>query len=153
MYLRSVGAGDGVTVTGTARSDGGWDATISATTSAAMAAGGWYWQRRISKAGTVITTGAGTLTLLPSLSYSGTPSAFDGRSQAEQDLEAVQAAIRSIVAGKSKSYTIGTRSFSSIDLPALITRESQLKAIVNRERAAEKIAAGLGDPRSLYVRF
>jgi hypothetical protein len=24
---------------------------------------------------------------------------------------------------------------------------------VNRERAAEKIAAGLGDPRNLFVRF
>jgi hypothetical protein len=32
-------------------------------------------------------------------------------------------------------------------------RESQLKAIVAREKAAEKVAAGLGDPRSLYVRF
>ena len=35
----------------------------------------------------------------------------------------------------------------------LIKRESQLKAIVNRERAAEKVAAGLGDPRSVFVRF
>lgn len=32
-------------------------------------------------------------------------------------------------------------------------REAQLKAIVAREKAAEKVAAGLGDPRNLFVRF
>jgi len=35
----------------------------------------------------------------------------------------------------------------------LMEREAQLKAIVARERAAEKVAAGLGNPHSLYVRF
>jgi hypothetical protein len=32
-------------------------------------------------------------------------------------------------------------------------REAQLKAVVARERAAEKIAAGLGNPGNLFVRF
>ena len=46
-----------------------------------------------------------------------------------------------------------SRSFTSNDLGQLMEREAQLKAIVARERAAEKVAAGLGDPRSLFVRF
>ena len=32
-------------------------------------------------------------------------------------------------------------------------REAQLKAIVARERAAEKVAQGLGNPMSMFVRF
>lgn len=152
-YLRTNTASEGATVTGTARSDGGWDQIISAATSAGFDAGLWHWQSKATAGSTVITIGAGTTTVLPSLGYQGTPDAFDGRSQAEKDLVEVQAAIRAIVTKQAKQYTIGTRSFTTIDLPVLIQRESQLKAIVNRERAAEKVAAGLGNPRSLYVRF
>lgn len=152
-FLRTNTASEGATVTGAARSDGGWNNAISATTSGGFDAGTWHWQTRISSGATVITLGSGTTTVLPSLSYANTPAAFDGRSQAEKDLEDVQAAIRGLITKRSKQYTIGSRSFTSLDLPALIQRESQLKAIVARERAAEKVAAGLGDPRNLFVRF
>ena len=152
-FLRFNVASEGATVTGTARSDGGWNMTISATTSAAFDAGVWSWQSRITSGATVITVGNGSSQVLASLSYSSTPGAFDGRSQALQDLDAVQAAIRAIVSKNVKSYTINSRSFTYADLGQLMQRESQLKAIVAREQAAEKVAAGLGDPRSLFVRF
>lgn len=152
-FLRFNAASEAATITGTARVDGGWDNTISASTSAGFDAGVWHWQSRIGSGATVITLGAGTLTVLPSLSYQGAAGAFDGRTQAEKDLEEVQAAIRSIVSRKSKQYTIGTRSFTSMDLGQLMQREAQLKAVVARERAAEKVAAGLGDPRNVFVRF
>jgi len=152
-FLRFNAASEGATVTGTARADGGWDMAITANTSAAFDAGVWSWQSRITSGATVITVGSGTTQVLPGLNYTGTPAAFNGQSQAEQDLAAVQAAIRAIVSKGAKSYTIGTRSFTSNDLGQLMQREAQLKAIVARERAAEKVAAGLGDPRSLFVRF
>lgn len=152
-FLRFNAANEGATVVGTARADGGWDNAISATTTGGFDAGTWRWESRISSGATVITIGAGTFDALRSLSYEGSPGSFDGRSQAEQDLEAVQAAIRAIISRGARSYTIGTRSYTSQDLSQLMAREAQLKAIVNRERAAEKIAAGLGDPRNLYVRF
>ena len=152
-FLRTNTASEGATVTGTARSDGGWDMAISATTSGAFDAGQWYWQTRISSGATVITVGSGTTLVVAALSYAGAPGAVDGRSQAEQDLEAVQAAIRSLISKGAKQYTIGSRSFTANDLGQLMEREAQLKAIVARERAAEKVAAGLGDPRNLFVRF
>lgn len=152
-YLRFNASAEAVTVNGVARSDGGWDFTVSATTSASMNAGTWYWQVVLTKASEVITLGAGSFTVEPSLAYTGTAAAFDGRSQAEQDLEAVTAAIRAIISKGVKQYTIGSRSFTSADLPQLMEREAQLKAIVNREKKAEKIAAGLGDPGNLFVRF
>ena len=152
-YLRTTTASEGAAVTGTARADGGWDMAITATTSSAFDAGTWYWETRATSGATVLTVGSGTTQVLPSLSYAGSPGAFNGQSQAEQDLVAVQAAIRSIVSKGAKSYTIGSRKFDAADLGQLMEREAQLKAIVARERAAEKVAAGLGDPRSLFVRF
>ena len=152
-YLRTNTASEGATVTGTARADGGWDMAITATTSSAFDAGTWYWETRATSGATVLSIGSGTTQVLPSLSYAGSPGAFDGKSQAEQDLAAVQAAIRAIVSKGAKSYTIGSRRFDAADLGQLMEREAQLKAIVARERAAEKVAAGLGDPRSLFVRF
>lgn len=152
-YLRTDTTHEGATVTGTARADGGWDMAITATTSSAFDAGTWYWETRATSGATVLSLGSGTTQVLPSLSYTGQPSSFDGQSQAEQDLVAVQAAIRSIVSKGAKSYTIGSRKFDAADLGQLMEREAQLKAIVARERAAEKVAAGLGDPRSLFVRF
>lgn len=153
VFLRTNTASEGATVSGVARSDGGWDCSISATTSGAFDAGTWYWQALATNGSTKLTIGSGSFEVLPSLAYSSTPGAFDGRSQAEEDLAAVQAAIRAIVSGKAKQYTIGSRSFTNLDLPALMEREAQLKGIVARERKAEKIAAGLGDPQNLYVRF
>jgi hypothetical protein len=40
-----------------------------------------------------------------------------------------------------------------VELPALIAWRDRLKAEVAREKRAEMIAQGLGDPRRLYVRF
>jgi hypothetical protein len=152
-YLRTNTASEGATVTGTARADGGWDMAITATTSSAFDAGTWYWETRATSGSTVLTVGSGTTQVLPGLNYTGTPGAFNGQSQAEQDLVAVQAAIRAIVSKGAKQYSIGSRSFTTTDLGELMKREAQLKAIVARERVAEKVAAGLGDPRSLFVRF
>ena len=153
VYLRTNTAAEGATASGAARSDGGWDLALSAGTTGGFDTGIWHWQRRITSGSTVITTGSGTTQVLPSLSYAGSPAAFDGRSQAEQDLEAVQAAIRSIISKGSKQYSIGSRSYTAQDLSQLMQREAQLKAVVARERAAEKIAAGLGNPGNLFVRF
>lgn len=152
-YLRMNTAGEGVTVTSSDDSSGGWTFTIAAGATAGMDAGTWYWQAVATDGSSTITIGSGSLTVQPSLAYSGTAAAFDGRSQAEQDLEAVQATIRGIIASKSKYYQIGGRQYTSLDLPALMQREAQLKAIVAREKAAESVAAGLGDPRRVFVRF
>lgn len=153
-FLRYNAASEAATVVGSARNDGGWDFTITATTSAAFDAGTWYWQALATSGSDKQTLGAGTLAVKASLSYTGTPGAFDGRSQAEQDLQAVQGAIRAMVSGGAvQQYSIGSRSVSKMQLQDLLALESKLKAEVARERAAEKIAAGLGNPNTMFVRF
>ena len=153
ILFRTNTAGEGATVNGSARSDGGWDVALSAALTTGWAPGTWYWERKISSGDDVVVTGSGTTTVLPSLSYTGDPTAFDGRSQAEQDLEAVKTAIRSLISKGARQYSIGSRSYTANDLGLLMQREAQLKAIVARERAAEKAAQGLGDPGTMFVRF
>jgi hypothetical protein len=116
----------------------------------------YFWQAVATAlvGGANTTLGSGSLTLEPSLAYSGTPGAYDGRTQAEKDLEAVQSAIRTLLAGGStKEYRIGNRTLKRYDLAELIQLEGKLKADVAREKQAEMIANGLGNPRNMFVRF
>jgi hypothetical protein len=152
-YLRFNAASEGATVVGTAYGTG-WEFSIAAATSVNFDAGTWYWQAVATKTGSTITLGSGQSTVLAALSYSGTPGALDGRSQAQKDLDAVQAAIRAIVSGGvAKEYTIGNRSLKKYDLTDLLALETKLKADVNREQKAQLIANGLGNPFNLFVRF
>lgn len=152
-YLRTNTASEGATVVGTAYGTG-WEFTIAAGTSSGFDAGQWFWQAVATKTGSTVTMGSGQLTVLRSLSYSGTPGAVDGRSQAQQDLDAVQATIRAIVSGGAvQQYSIGNRSLSKYSLNDLLALESKLKAEVKREQMADLIANGLGNPHNLFVRF
>lgn len=153
-YLRGNTTGAGETLTGSA-SGTGWEFTwainesITATTNYA-----WQAIAEALSGGALTTVGTGSITLLPSLAYTGSPAAFDGRSQAQQDLDAVQAAIRARISGGAvDEYTIGNRRLKRMELTDLLMLESRLKAEVARERSAEMIANGMGNPRNLFVRF
>lgn len=152
-YLRFNKNNEGATVVGTAYGTG-WEFTIPQATSTNFDAGTWYWQAEATKSGEHITLGAGQLTVLAGMSYAGSPNAFDGRTQAQIDLDAVQAAIRAIVTGGVvQEYKIGTRSLKKYELADLLTLEGKLKAEVKREQAAQLQANGLGNPHNLFVRF
>lgn len=152
-YLRTNTATEGVTAVGAVYSNG-WETSLSSTTTAAFEAGHWFWQAIASKGSEKITLGAGQLDVLAALSYAGIPTAFDGRTQAQIDLDAVQAAIRAMVSGGAVAeYTIGNRRLKKMELTDLLALESTLKASVKREQAAQLQANGLGNPHNLYVRF
>lgn len=152
-YLRTNTASEGATVVGVAYGQG-WENTIAAATSGAFDAGQWYWQAIATAGAEKVTLGAGQLEVLPALNYSGTPGAFDGRSQAQKDLDAVQAAIRTMISGGAvQEYTIGNRRLKKMEMTDLLTLESSLKASVKREQAAQLAANGLGNPHNLFVRF
>jgi hypothetical protein len=156
VWLRSSGAGAGVEAPATLTTDG-WKVTLSAATTAAMAAGGWTLQVVATIDGAPRTLRRGTLTIRKSLAFTGTAGAFDDRSQAETDLAAVEEAIRALTSG-AQEYQIGSlgaggRKVRRADLAELIKWRDRLKSEVAREKRAEMIAQGLGDPRRLYVRF
>lgn len=131
----------------------GWRSALSTTNSSALQPGVYFWQAIATKSGANIVLKSGRLLVTQSLTgVSSSP--FDGSSQLEKDLAAVQAAMRSIISGGAiKAYTIGNRSLTKMDMSDLIVLESKLKAEVAREKKKETMAQGLGNPSSLYVRF
>jgi hypothetical protein len=142
-----------VTLSLTASVVGGqWRTSISAVQSATFAAGVAFWQAYATNGSSRVTLGSGQVQFLPNLAASD--SDFDGRSQVEKDLEAVQAAMRSMISGGAVAeYTIGGRSLKKISMADLIMLEEKLKREVSRQRKAERIANGLGNPDNVFVRF
>jgi len=153
-YLRTNTSSEGATVNSSAFNDG-FEFSIPAATTANFDAGDWFYQAVANKSGqekqTIFT---GSFQVLASLEYSGTPAAFDGRSQVEKDLDVIQQAIRNIISGGVvQEYKIGTRTAKKYELSELIMLESRYKAELIREKQAELIANGLGNPRATFVRF
>lgn len=138
-------------------SDDGWQVSLTSSITAAMLAtetgdANYYWQAAATKGSEKITVGTGTLTIQQSLANA--VAGYDGRTRAEQDLTAVEAEIRArISGGATVEYSIGTRRLRKEPLSALMELQSRLKLIVAKERQAQSIANGLGDPRNVYVRF
>ena len=154
-YLRTKIGPQAATVNSTVFNDG-FQFSIASNVTENFSKGSWFYQAVANKSGAekqTIATGA--FEVLESLSYTGsTPAAFDGRSQVEKDLETIQTAIRNIISGGVvQEYKIGTRTAKKYELSELIMLESRYKAELIREKQAELIANGLGNPRATFVRF
>ena len=152
-YARTNTASEGATIVGVAESDG-WRVTVPSSTTADFDAGLWTWQAIATAGALQHTAGRGQFTVKPTLAYTGTPGAFDDRSRAEIDLEKVEAAIRTLAeGGVVQEYTIGNRSLKRYKMTELLQLRDTLKAEVDRERRAEKVRQGLGNPGVTRVRF
>ena len=153
-YLRTNTGPLGATINSSAFNDG-FQFTIASNVTATFTAGTWFYQAVANKSGaekqTIYT---GQFKVLESLEYSGTAVNYDGRSQVEKDLATIQSAIRNIISGGAiQEYKIGTRTAKKYELSELIQLESRYKAELVREKQAEMIANGLGNPRATFVRF
>ena len=153
-YLRTNTGPLGATINSSAFNNG-FQFTIASNVTATFTAGDWFYQAVANKSGaekqTIYT---GQFKVLESLEYSGTAVNYDGRSQVEKDLATIQIAIRNIISGGAiQEYKIGTRTAKKYELSELIQLESRYKAELVREKQAEMIANGLGNPRATFVRF
>ena len=152
-YLRT-NQGVGATISSSAYNDG-FKFEIPSNVTATFKAGNWYYQAVANKSGAQKQTiYSGSFEVLKSLEFSGTAKSFDGRSQVEKDLEVIQTAIRNIINGGAiQEYKIGTRTAKKYELSELIMLEARYKAELVREKQAEMIDNGLGNPRATFVRF
>ncbi len=137
----------------TAVADGsGWITTLETAESEALSAGTYYWAAYATNSPDRVTIGRGSVLVKKNLE--DVTGVYDGRSQSQKDLDAVQAAMRAMISGGAvQEYSIGNRSLRKITLADLMILESQLKAQVAREKKAESIANGLGNPSNVFVRF
>jgi len=136
----------------------GWKFTLTAAQSAPFNTGSspltWYWQASATLGADRATAGRGTLVVNPNLAGIGVTDAFDGRSQAEVILAAIDSEIAArLNNGASIEYTIGTRSLKKEPMSELLKLRSEYLLRVSRERRAQAIANGLGNPSTMGVRF
>ena len=153
-YLRTNIGPVGATVNSAAYNDG-FKFEIASNVTATFTTGNWYYQAIANKSGAEKQTiYSGSFEVLPSLEYTSTALNYDGRTQVEKDLEVIQTAIRNIInGGVVQEYKIGTRSAKKYELSELIMLEARYKAELVREKQAEMINNGLGNPRATFVRF
>ena len=153
-YLRTQTAPLGATINSSPYNDG-FKFTIASNVTATFSAGQWFYQAVANKSGAEKQTiYSGSFDVFKSLEYSGIAENYDGRSQVEKDLEVIQTAIRNIINGGAiQEYKIGTRTAKKYELSELLKLESRYKAELVREKQAEMISNGLGNPRTTFVRF
>lgn len=95
---------------------------------------------------------SGSVEVRPNLSAAD--ASIDLRSEDEKLLAEVKALILSLIkTGGVVEYKIGTRGARKYDLAELRALESQLETRIRRIERAEKIKAGMPNPRNSFVRF
>lgn len=146
-----------VTLDLTATVDGdSWSTNLTLVNSATLTPGLYFWQAFVVDDPVTptkrVTLSSGQIEITTDLNTAS--GVFDGRSQAEKDLAAVDAAITAIASGGMvQRYTIANRSVDKMPMDDLIKLRSLLKYRVSQEKRLESIKNGLGDPRNLSVRF
>lgn len=127
----------------------------TAAVSAAWTPGAYEWQARVTKgSGASLeahTVGRGRITVEASLS--ALSAGLDTRSTARKALEAIEAYLADANNLKASSYEIAGRSLNRYPITELLKLKSHYQAEVRREDAASRMAAGLPDPRRIFVRF
>lgn len=124
--------------------------TVAAATSAAVKPGEYRWRLVATSGSTRKTVESGRLTVLPDPAAVGN---FDHRTTARVVLDAIEAYLRDPTNLAAASYSLGGRSLSRWNRADLLVERDKWKAEAQSEAAAERIAAGSGNPRRLYVRF
>lgn len=126
----------------------GWTTAITVQQSSGLTAGQYYWQAYLTSGAIRFTVGQGQTAVVPN--YSNAIAGFDGRTQLEKDIDAVDAAIRAMVSGGAvQEYSIGSRSLKKMTIADLTTLRSQLKYRLIVENGSKFS----GDPKSLRIKF
>lgn len=149
------GASEGLDLTGA--SDGGrWTFLMTAQQSAALNTGRavliWYWQAVATRGIQRVTAGRGVVKVRPNLAGLPTSVAFDGRTENEQALAAIEAELRArINGGATVEYTIGQRSLKKEPMAELLKLRTHYRLLVKRERLAGH--PGFGSLESSQITF
>lgn len=152
LKYRIINAAGKIDLTATASGD---DHLVSAAAvaTATWAAGEYTWQAYAEKSGERHTVGTGRLTVQPNLAAQA--AGFDARSTARKALDDTRAALATWIAsrGHVQEYEIAGRRMKFASLADIEGRIRLMAREVAREESAEKLAAGLGAGRKVYVRF
>jgi hypothetical protein len=151
LSYQFVNAADAQAVTCTAS---GLDhlATITAAQTAAMVAGDWYWQAKVTDGDEVYAVGQGRVEVKANFAVAGA-SSLDARSHVKKVLDALEAVLVGKASEDQLSMSIGDRSLSRYSFDELRKMRSAYKSEYAREQRQERIAAGLGHGGKVRIRF
>lgn len=126
--------------------------TVAAGTSAGYRSGRYRWRLLVTRTADSVrkTVEEGWLEVLPD---PAAPGNVDHRSTARVMLDNVEAYLRDPGNLVAANYSLAGRALSRWSRADLMVERDKLLAEVRSEDAAGRIAAGLGNPRRLYVRF
>jgi len=146
-YLRNAAGKIDVVATASGNT---YTVSVPAATTAGFKPGVYSWIRRVTGVLGTFTTATGTLEVLANLALNV---AQDARTSARIALDNIEAYLIDPNNLAAASYSIGGRSLSRWSRAELLVERDKWQAEVRNEKAAERMAAGLGNPRRLYVRF
>jgi hypothetical protein len=124
--------------------------SIAAATTAGYASGRYRWRARASSGGNSYTVESGFADVVFDPAASGKR---DVRSHARRVLEAIEATIEGRASNDQLAMTINGRSISRTPLAELLVARDKYKWEVAAEDSAERVAAGLGSKKRVFVRF
>lgn len=127
--------------------------SVPAETTAGWAPGTYTWQAFVTAGSERYTVGTGQMVILPDLAAQ--TAGFDARSTAQKALDDTRAAMATWIAsnGHVQEYEIAGRHMKYASLADIEGRIRLLQKEVAREKAAERLAAGLSTGRRVLVRF
>lgn len=123
--------------------------TVTAASTTTWTVGTYAWEARVSLAGVVNKVASGTLTVVKNLAAAIT-GPYEARSNAKQILDAVEALLMGFT--DVEEYAIAGRSLKRMTRTELLQARQNLKAEVAAEGVAAALAAGMPNPRRLYVK-
>lgn len=158
-------AGDGWTLTYYFRGPGkGFDAeasadanafivTVPASDTAVCVPGDYAYQGVVTKDSESIVVDRGSVTVLPGLASTPVTESFDGRSQAQRILDAIDATLEGKATADQLEYTIGNRQLKRYSMAELLQVRDRYASIVAREKTDEGVRNGRPFFRNVYTRF
>lgn len=126
-----------------------WLTSITTAQSAALLPGLYTFAAYHTATGVRVTRELGNLTITPNLATQA--AGYDGRSDAEKALAACEAAIAT--GASMVRYQVGDRVIQKSGTAEIMQAISYWRAIVAKEQGTALIAAGMGNPRRLLVKF
>jgi hypothetical protein len=129
---------------------------VSVLVPVSVGAGRVDWEAWVKKGSDERLADKGTATVTASLKALATDAVFDGRTQAERDLDAVRAALTPATSAGVQSYEIGgvgtNRRISYFEKSELLALETQLAQRVNSERRAAARRQGAPYFKNIHLR-
>jgi hypothetical protein len=118
-----------------------------------LVAGDYYWERWVTKAAETYRRGAGKIIVKQSLSAITTSTAYDGRSEVKQTLDAIRAAIAGRATAAQQERTIDNTTIRFMTIPDLMIAETKWQQLYNQEVRRARAARGESPFRTIRTRF